>query len=73
MATRDSQPEVPTWVAGLVVAAVVLTLAYVFVFGGHIFGPLAGVVAALQFALGLFVVYLLYRFVLAVETIAEKM
>jgi hypothetical protein len=73
MATRDSQPEVPTWVAGLVVAAVVLTFAYVFVFGGPVFGPLTGIVAALQFALGLFVVYLLYRFVLAVETIAEKM
>jgi hypothetical protein len=73
MATRDSEPEVPTWVAGVVVATVVLTLGYVFVFGGHIFGPVAAVVGALQFGVGLFVVYLLYRFVVAVETIAEKM
>jgi len=74
MATRDSQPEVPTWVAGVVVAAIgLLTFWYLFVFGGHVAGPLAAFVGALQLGMALFVVYLLYRFVLAVETIAEKM
>jgi hypothetical protein len=72
MATHDSGPEVPTWVAGVVVAVVLVAVGYVFFFGGHIAGPLAVLVGLVQFGLALFVVYLLYRFVVAVETIAEK-
>lgn len=74
MAIRDSEPEVPTWVAGLVVAAVaVLTFGYIFLYGGNISSPLAVLFGAFQVGLVLFVVYLLYRFVLAVETIAKKL
>ena len=73
MATHDSGPEIPTWVAGVVVAVVLVAFSYVFVFGGHVFAPLAALVGLIQFGLALFVVYLLYRFVVAVETIAEKL
>jgi hypothetical protein len=69
MGTRESEPEVPTWVAGLIITAVVLGFGYVVFIGG----PLVALAGAVQFALGLFVVYLLYRFVLAVERIAEKL
>ena len=63
--------EVPYWLAAVIFLAFFGTLAV-----GFIVGNLAGLVAiwagVLRLALGLFVIYLLYRFVVAVETIAEK-
>lgn len=71
MSTADSRTEVPTWLATALVVLVALA-AYVVFLGG----PAAElfVVAYWTFGLGLtlFVVYLFYRFVVAVETIAEK-
>jgi hypothetical protein len=73
MAIRDSEPEVPTWVAGVVVVTVAAFLfGYIFVFGGNAAAPAAILLGAVQVGLALFVIYLLYRFVVAVETIAEK-
>lgn len=63
--------EVPYWLAAVIFLAFFGTLAV-----GLVVGNLAGLVAiwagVLRLALGLFVIYLLYRFVVAVETIAEK-
>ncbi len=63
--------EVPYWLAAVIFLAVFGTLAV-----GIVVGNLAGLVAIwagiLRLALGLFVIYLFYRFVVAVETIAEK-
>lgn len=73
MAISDSQSKVPTWIAGVVVAVVVATAGYVALYGGHLATPLALAVGTFELALVLFVVYLLYRFVVAVETIAEKL
>ncbi|MFB6087996.1 MAG: hypothetical protein ABEJ85_05695 [Haloarculaceae archaeon] len=72
MGTRNSRPGVPVWAAGLVVALVGIALAYVFVYGGSPTVPVAVVFGAFGVAVSLFTLYLLYRFVVAVETIAEK-
>ena len=73
MSIRDSEPKVPTWVAGGIVAAVALVVfGYIFLYGGNVTNPIAVLLGAFQVGLVLFVVYLLYRFVVAVETIARK-
>lgn len=63
--------EVPYWVAGLIVIVLFGSLGF-----GFIFGNLAGLVAiwvgVIRLSLALFLIYLFYRFVVAVETIAEK-
>jgi hypothetical protein len=74
MAIRDSEPEVPTWVASTVVAAVTaVVFGYIFIYGGAATAPLGVLLVVGQVGLVLFVLYLLYRFVVAVETIAEKL
>lgn len=67
----ETDYEVPYWLAVVIFLAVFGSLAV-----GFVVGNLAGLVAIwagiLRLALGLFVIYLFYRFVVAVETIAEK-
>jgi hypothetical protein len=74
METDQAQYEVPTWLAAVITVVVLGTFGfYVLVFGGEsgpVFGALFG---AISVALTLFVVYLFYRFVVAVETIAKKL
>jgi hypothetical protein len=72
MATSNSDLEVPTWVAGGVVSIVVAAVAYVFVYGGDAATPGLVVPGATSAGLGLFTLYLFHRFVVAVETIADK-
>jgi|AntRauTorcE11898_2_1112593.scaffolds.fasta_scaffold29786_3 hypothetical protein len=72
MATGHSDFDVPTWIAG-VVLVLIAVFVYAVVIGGSLTGPVAIALGALELAIALFVVYLLYRFVLAVETIADKM
>ena len=73
MATTESRLEVPTWVAGLLAVLVPGSFVYAVVVHGHLLAPIAWWASVLQLALGVFVVYLLYRFVLAVERIADKL
>lgn len=63
--------EVPTWVAVLLIVALSASLAYGLIVG-NIAGPIAIWAGLVRLGLALFVVYLFYRFVLAVEKIAEK-
>ena len=67
----ESDYEVPTWVAVLLVVAIVGTLGYGLVVG-TLAGPLAFWAGVLRLALTLLVVYLFWRFVVAVELIAQK-
>lgn len=71
MENRDIPTEVPTWLAG-VIAVLVVLFAFLLLIRGEIAETVTLLVGAVQFGLGLFVVYLFYRFVIAVETIAEK-
>ncbi|GAA0675052.1 hypothetical protein ACFQDG_02260 [Natronoarchaeum mannanilyticum] len=73
MATRDARNELPTWAAGLILALLAVIAAYVIVFGGHLAAPIAALFWVIGVVLSLFTLYLLYRFVVAVETIAEKL
>lgn len=63
--------EVPYWVVALIVLTIFASLGI-----GFIVGNLAGILTLgaglLRVGIGLFLVYLFYRFVVAVETIAEK-
>lgn len=63
--------EVPYWVAGLIVIVFFGSLGAGFLIGNlpRLVAIWAGVV---RLGLSLFLVYLFYRFVIAVETIAEK-
>ncbi|SNZ04057.1 hypothetical protein SAMN06269185_0438 [Natronoarchaeum philippinense] len=71
MATRNSRPEVPTWLAGLILVAVVAASGYVFVFGGEPRTPMLALFGAVGTGISLFTLWLFYRFVVAVETIAD--
>jgi hypothetical protein len=73
MSVRDSEPEVPPWVAVAILALVGLGGLYVVLVGGHAFGAVVWLLWLLGLALSLFVVYLFWRFVLAVERIADKL
>ncbi len=73
MSVRDSQPEVPTWLAAALVALVGLVAIYGILLGGNLFAPIAWLLWLGGIGLSLFVVYLFWRFVLAVELIAEKL
>jgi hypothetical protein len=73
MSTRDSAPEVPTWLAAVLVAFVGLAAVYVVLLGGPLVAPVTVLLWLFGLGLSLFVVYLLWRFVVAVEKIADKM
>lgn len=73
MDTRNSRFEVPTWLAVVLLVAVGASAFYGVFVRRSLAEPLAMWLGILQIAVGLFVVYLLYRFVLAVEKIADKL
>lgn len=72
MRFAQSEPEIPTWLAGVIVLLVTASFAY----GVVVLQSLIAVVMVWLWMLGIvlsvFVVYLLYRFVVAVEQIADK-
>lgn len=72
MEASSLQSEVPTWISGLVGMFGVAAAAYVFMNGGNPSTPALRVFNAVGIGLSLFMVYLFYRFVLAVEMVAEK-
>ena len=73
MSTQRLEHEIPTWAAALIAALVVLSFAYGILVGGSLLAPVMIWLWLGGIALSLFVVYLLYRFVIAVEKIADKM
>jgi hypothetical protein len=73
MSTSKPEFQVPTWAAVAIVAVVLLTFVYAILLGQSLFLPFVWLAWLGGIALTLFVVYLLYRFVIAVETIADKM
>jgi hypothetical protein len=73
MSTQPLQYEIPTWAAVLVTVVVLFSVAYSLIYGGSILAPIVLLLWLGGVALSLFVVYLLYRFVIAVEKIADKM
>lgn len=72
MNTTESGFELPTWVAGLVLLLVAGIFLYGIVVMQSILAPFIALFGLLGIALSVFVVYLLYRFVVAFEKIAEK-
>lgn len=63
--------EVPYWVAVLIVVAVFGSLVFS-LFYGNLAGLVTIFAGLVRLGLTLFLIYLFYRFVIAVETIAEK-
>ena len=68
----NSRSDVPGWLIGLGVALVVTTASYLIIYGGEVSALLTVLFALGGVGLSLFALSLLYRFVVAVETIAEK-
>ena len=68
MSTNTLREEVPMWLIGAVVVLFLASLAYGIALQQTLLIGFWG----LGFGLSLFVVYLLYRFVVAFEKIAEK-
>ena len=71
IATSSSEVEVPRWIAGAIGSFGILAVASVFVYGGDPLAPGRLTLGALGASVGLFTLYPFYRFVLAVETIAD--
>ncbi len=65
--------EIPTWVIGVLLALFVASLAYGVLIRQSLREPIAAWNYIIEVAVILFVVYLFYRFVVAVETIATKL
>jgi uncharacterized RDD family membrane protein YckC len=73
MSVRDSRSAGLARVVGLALLVLAATIGYVFVYGGDAATPVRVLVGAVGVGLSLFSLYLFYRFVIAVETIAEKL
>lgn len=73
MEAQELNFEVPTWIAGLLLVLVGTTFTYGIVVRGSLTEPLVLWLWLLGVGIALFVVHLLYRFVVAVETIAAKL
>lgn len=73
MSLADRQPEIPTWAAALITVFVLFSFAYGVLIQGSFLAPIVLWLWLGGIVLSLFVVYLLYRFVIAVEKIADKM
>ncbi|WP_436903483.1 hypothetical protein [Halovenus halobia] len=72
MATSNAEFEVPTWIAAVIVSLVTAGALYTLVYGGDAL-PLGAIVfGTISTGIGLFTLYLFYRFVVAVEKIADK-
>lgn len=64
--------DIPTYVIGTVLVLFVVSLAYGAVVMRSLTAPIAVWIDIIEVGVILFAVYLLYRFVVAVETIATK-
>ena len=73
MEVNQSDLEIPTWVAGLLAVLVGLSFVYGIVVMQSLAAPLTFWFGVISLGASLFVVYLFYRFVLAVEKIADKL
>lgn len=73
MSSVERQLEIPTWVVGLVVVLFLASLVYGIVIQSRILAVIVGWVWILGLGVSVFAVYLFYRFVLAVEKIADKL
>jgi hypothetical protein len=73
MSTTQSGIEVPNQIAAGIVLFAVLSATYSILIGGGVQQLTMLWLAGFSMIVSLFVVYLFYRFVLAVETIARKM
>lgn len=73
MRVAETRFEIPWWLIGLVLVLFVASLAYGLVVMRSLTAPVAMWIEILELGVILFVVYLLYRFVVAVETIAIKL
>lgn len=73
MEVAQSDFEIPTWVAGLLVVLVGVSFVYGIVVMRSLAAPITFWLSVVSVGVSLFVVYLLYRFVLAVEKIADKL
>lgn len=72
MAASNTEFEVPTWIAGVVISFVLASIFYVFIYGGDATTPGLVALGLISLGFGLFTLYLFYRFVVAVEKIADK-
>lgn len=72
MTLRDAEPEVPRWLAGLIVVGFAASLLYGILVLQNVLAILAVWFGLLGVGVSLFVVYLLYRLVVAVEQIAAE-
>jgi hypothetical protein len=73
VAVRDLNYEIPTWAAALITGFVLFSFGYGVLIQGSFLAPIMLWLWLGGIAVSLFVVYLLYRFVIAVEKIADKM
>lgn len=72
MNLHESRPEIPTWVVGMLLAVFVVSFAYGIVVMQNLAVTFLFWLGILAIAVNLFVVYLLYRLVIAVEKIAQE-
>lgn len=73
MSSVERQLEIPTWAVGLVVVLFTASLVYGIVVQSRILAVIMGWVWIFGLGVSVFAVYLFYRFVLAVEKIADKL
>lgn len=73
MRLESVEPEIPTYAVLVVLVLFAASMLYGIVVMRSLLAPLAAWLGLLGIALSLFVVYLLYRFVVAVEQIARKL
>jgi hypothetical protein len=72
MSTSNPGIGVPTWGAVAIVTLVGVGAGFVFVYGGWAATLGSVVLGSISTVMGLFTLYLFYRFVVAVEKIADK-
>lgn len=72
MSTYRAPSNLGSWLIGLAGLLLLGTLGYVVVYGGDPSAPLTLAASLIGASVLVFVLYLLYRFVVAVETIAKK-
>ena len=72
MEIHNSDVEVPTWVIGLIILLIGASFVYGIIVIQSLTAPLVFWLGVTSLGVFLFVVYLLYRLVIAIENIADK-
>jgi len=72
MSTQELRDEIPSWLVGLVTVLFIGSFVYGIIVRASIIEPIEWWIEIIELAFLIFIVYLLYRFVIAVETIADK-